>query len=422
MTKTFIVSIGDELVKGEILNTNAQYIANSLVNMGFNISAILNLPDDYKQLVFNLRSLLSQKGVFIITGGLGGTRDDITRKALGEVLKKDLVLDKFADRELENWYRSKGREYTDSDRMQARVPEGGILLKNRVGLAYGIYIEINESHIFCLPGVPHEMKSMFDNDVVPMLRQKNLHDERYKCQILYFGDIAEYVLDKKINGIVSRYDGISYGTRASNGLIRVRFESFNGNLESCVNEVKEKLSGNYLYSGFRDISEVVGEILTGEKFTLSTAESCTAGYLAKRITDIPGSSNYFVGGVVAYSNIIKEQILGVSAETLKKYGAVGEQTAWEMASGALNIFNSTFSIAVTGIAGPGGGSKEKPVGTVYIGIGKKQRDGILDIEVQGFRFDGTREGIRERTVNVSLVMLLKKLKNMVMKSDPGLLR
>lgn len=421
MIRAFIISIGDELVKGEILNTNAQYIASTLVNMGFQIPLIVSLPDDYNELVKNLGRLMDHEGVYIITGGLGGTRDDITRKALGEVLKRPLVVEESANRELENWYKERRREYTKLDIMQASVPRGGILLKNKVGLAYGIYVQVNGSHIFCLPGVPHEMKSMFDSEVLKILREKNLYDNNYNFEILYFGDIPEYVLDKKLHCILEKYRGISYGTRASNGMIRVRLESRKSELKSCIEELKDKLNEYYLYSGFRDISEAVGEILTEKKLTLSTAESCTAGYISKRITDVPGSSNYFVGGIVTYSNRAKEQLLKVRGETLRKYGAVSEKTAKEMAAGALELFGSSLSISVTGIAGPSGGTKEKPVGTVFIGIGKKV-NGIDDIEVRSFRFNGTRHGIRERTTNVSLVMLLKKLKNMEMKNDPGLIK
>ncbi len=405
--KAYIISFGDELVKGEICNTNAVYISQALTNMGINVSAILNLPDDIPVAEKHAGDILENNGIFIFTGGLGATRDDISRKIISRALNIEFVYYGEGIEKLKKWYSDRGREFRDSDESQALIPRGSLPLENDVGLAYGFYLENGEKFIFSLPGVPAEMKSMFDSSVVPIIKNRGLSDDRYRVEFLIFTDIAEYTLDSRISKIIAGYPGIKYGTRSNNGIIRVRLETLNGNLKPCMEEIKEKLKDYLVSVGNLSLEEVAGKLLKEKGLTLSTAESCTAGYLSKTITNISGSSDYFLGGVVSYSNTAKENLLGVSGKTLERYGAVSHQTAKEMAAGVMRRFDTDIGISITGIAGPTGGTPEKPVGTVFIGYGLKGHKILESIENH---FKGDRETVRLRSVNKALSVLIRLVK------------
>ncbi|MFW6139636.1 MAG: nicotinamide-nucleotide amidohydrolase family protein, partial [Spirochaetota bacterium] len=338
--------------------------------------------------------------------GLGATGDDITRNVISRVLERELRVDRNKEKLLRDWYLKKGRDFRDIDRMQASCPEGGILLDNRVGLAYGFYLRTDHRHIFSLPGVPGEMKNMFLDHIIPILEKKALFSSSYRFEILNFSDIAEYTLDRILQQIVSRYPGIEYGTRASSGIIRVRFESTSTDLSPCLEQTEERLKDNFIARGDRALEEIAAELLVKNSLSLGVAESCTGGLLSKTVTDIPGSSRYFYGGIVSYSNQAKVSVLGVSPKTLEKHGAVSDCAAREMARGVLERLGCDISISITGIAGPSGGSTQKPVGTVFVCM---CREGSLP-EVEKGVFPGDREGIRQRAVNKALFMLVNLLK------------
>lgn len=406
MENVYIISIGDELTKGETTNTNAVYISGQLVDRGLNVASIITLPDTYEIAVDTIDRFIHREGIYIFTGGLGATRDDITRKIISRVLKKKLVIEEGSLDRLRKWYTQRGRMFREADKYQAAYPEGGKLLDNAVGLAYGFYVKSENRRIFSLPGVPREMTCMFEQQVIPLLEKECVFDRDYTSEIILFGDIAEYVLDQKIEEIVSKYSGIRYGTRTHCGIIRVRVESEAVEITQCVDEIIETLENHFICRGHENLVSLVGEELLGRGFTLSVAESCTAGYLAKTVTDVPGSSRYFVGGIVAYDNEGKKRLLGVSESTLCTYGAVSDQTAREMASGAQRCFQSDIAVSITGIAGPEGGSAQKPVGTVYICVHKN--GGPVTVEEN--TFPGDRETVRVRSVNKALFMLLTHLK------------
>jgi len=401
-----IVTVGQELLRGEIPNTNAVFIAQELRKLGIMVKFILTLPDCRQTAAEQLKRCMLKKGIVIMTGGLGGTADDVTRTIVSDVLKRELIVDHKGETHLREWYRTRGRGFEDSDRLQAAFPTGGRLLPNRVGLAYGFYIQHEDRHIFSLPGVPAEMRGMFQDSVVSILENMGLVRRENEHCMLNFINISEYTLDRIVHGIVQKYEGITYGTRASNGLIRILFESRTDPLAECLAKVEKEIPDNFVYRGERNLEEVVGSLLQAQKQTLSVAESCTGGLLAKVLTDIPGSSNYFLGGVVAYSNEIKRQLLDVQAETLTDYGAVSEQTATEMATGVMMRFSSTIALSVTGIAGPDGGTLDKPVGTVYICAAG--RDGFLQVERS--QYMGDRDTIRKRSVNKALSMVFLHLR------------
>jgi nicotinamide-nucleotide amidase len=401
-----IVTVGQELLRGEISNTNAVYIAQELRKRGSTVNLILTLPDSRQTAAEQLKRCMLKKGIVIMTGGLGGTADDVTRTIVSDMLKRELIVDDKGEAHLREWYRRRGRKFEESDRLQAAFPTGGRLLPNSVGLAYGFYVQHENRHIFSLPGVPAEMRAMFQDSVDSILEERGLVRRENEHETLNFINISEYTLDKTVHGIVQKYKGITYGTRASNGLIRILFESQEDPLAECLVMVEKEIPDNFVYRGERNLEEVVGSLFQTRKHTLSVAESCTGGLLAKVLTDIPGSSNYFLGGVVAYNNKIKHQMLNVQDETLTDYGAVSEKTAMEMATGVMMRFSSTIALSITGIAGPGGGTPDKPVGTVYICAAG--RDGFLQVE-RG-QYIGDRDTIRRRSVNKALSMVILHLR------------
>jgi nicotinamide-nucleotide amidase len=406
MTNVRIISIGGELTRGEILNTNAQYITDALTRRGATVEAIIELPDDHEIAAGLLSEILERPGVVIITGGLGGTGDDLTRRIVSRVMKRKLCIDEDGKQKLEQWYREKQRPFTEADLMQAAYPEGGALLENRFGLAYGFQVKEGGRSIFCLPGVPKEMKEMFKGEVLPLLHDSGIFDANYDSSILTFAAIGEYALDREVARIVSKYPGVTHGTRAGYGITRVLLESRQTKTGRCAEEIARSLDGYLVSTDGKNLAEVVGENLAERRLTLSVAESCTAGYLAGAITDPAGSSVYFLGGIVAYSNDAKKALLGVSPDTLRLKGAVSAETAEEMARGVCGRFGSDFAISVTGIAGPEGGTAEKPVGTVCFCVLQKDGEPV----VSEYRFPGDREIVRYRSVIHALFMLHVQLK------------
>jgi len=406
MPESIIIAIGDELTKGEIVNTNSAFIANELTKRGIRVSSIMAVPDNFHTAKKYISFIMQGEGIYIFTGGLGGTQDDITRKIISNLLNRPLVIDSIKKKKLEEWYRKKNREFDSTDLLQAGFPQGGRLLENRVGLAFGFYVECSGKMIFSLPGVPKEMEDMFIYQVLPILDEKGLFDSSYQYEVLTFANIPEYTLDRALAPLVKNYKNINYGTRANYGLVKVRLESREEDLEPCINEIVENLAVYYIGMENKSIEMLAAEQLLNKGVTISTAESCTAGLLSKIITDIPGSSRYFLGGVVSYSNRSKIELLGVRETTLKQSGAVSEDTAVQMALGVNKRFNSDYAISITGIAGPEGGTKDKPVGTVFICISM----GKHVLSVQRFNFPGDRESIRRRSVNTALYMLIQTLR------------
>ena len=398
----FIVTIGDELTKGEILDSNASYIAERLTAKGVAVSAVLTLPDDYRISARLIRRVLKDPGIYVFTGGLGGTRDDITRRIIGKVLKKTLRVDEGKAGALKEWYTSRKRPFRRADLMQASAPEGGTLLENPVGLAYGFYIKDRGREVFSLPGVPGEMKAMFEQEVLPKLEGEGFFTDRMR-ETLTFACISEYTLDREIEKIVGEFEGVRYGTRSGCDMVKVVFESERGGIEACVSEVEKRFGRYFVARGLRPFEQVVGDLLARKGRTLSTAESCTAGFLSKVITDVPGSSVYYLGGVVAYGNAAKRGLLGLDERTLEQHGAVSGQTAEAMAKGALERFSSDIAVGITGIAGPEGGSAEKPVGTVFICVCGRGGEPVTKKNV----FLGDRQMVRLRAVNRALFMLLR---------------
>jgi nicotinamide-nucleotide amidase len=405
MLDATIINLGSELTKGETVNTNASYIARELTKRGIPVSSVLVIPDEPSSAEARIRPLLGEEGIYIFTGGLGGTEDDLTRGIISRAMSRPLVMDAEKESQLREYYRARGREFHEQDRLQASHPEQGLLLDNTVGLAYGFYCAVGNTHVFSLPGVPREMTVMFDSEVIPILNGRGLCTEDYHSTILSFSNIPEYTLDRRVSGILDAHPGVTYGTRAHYGVIRVRLDH-RGDRDRIIRAaeaLRTALKAYFVSEGDRGIADVAGDMLRRRKLTVGTAESCTAGLLSATVTAVPGSSDYFRGGVTAYSNDIKEKYLSVRPDTLSRWGAASEEAAREMAEGALDSLGVDIGVSITGIAGPGGGTPEKPVGTVFIGIAGAGRD----TEVHHFSLKSDRETIREIGVNRALFHLIR---------------
>ena len=402
-----VLSVGDELVLGQIEDTNASWLARRLQAIGRTPGERRTVGDDRRALADALRALASTHAAVILTGGLGPTLDDLTREALLDVVSPGaaLVEDAAGVEHLRGWFERRGRPMPASNLRQAMRPPNARLLANPHGTAPGIGARFeSDAHaceVFCLPGPPNEMKPMFDAFVVPALG-----DDAHvvATAALHSIGLGESTLAEFLGELMVRGREPSVGTTASDGIVSIRVRATGPRataqaaLESTVAECLTR-AGNVVYG--RDgepLAAVVGRMLAEQNLTLSTAESCTGGLLGAFLTDVAGSSAWYMGGAVTYANERKIKDLGVAAATIEMHGAVSHETAIEMARGALTRFNTHLAIATTGIAGPSGGSDAKPVGTVYVAIAR--RDG--DIFSRRFHFPGDRTTVRRRTAHLAL--------------------
>ena len=385
-----LINTGSELLLGRVLNTHQQWICRRLADLGYNVARQIAVPDTARDIQQSVREALSRTDLVIVTGGLGPTSDDITRELIAELLGKKLLRDEKVFAHIKNYFAARKRPMPANNDVQAMVPEGAIVLANPNGTAPGLAIQIpantkfeietqnlkikNPQWLVMLPGPPRELRPMFENFVTPILRREFPLEFPFVCRTLRTGGIGESAVQEKIQPSLAALvaDGLEVGYCARVGQVDVRLTMRAANAEKVVcaaEAIVQKILAANIY-GFDDeeIEQVVIRLLTEKKKTLALAESCTGGNIANKITNVPGASAVFLGGVVSYANSAKEKFLGVRAETLRQHGAVSEVVAREMAEGAREKFGSDFAIAVTGIAGPSGGTKEKPVGTVFIAL------------------------------------------------------
>lgn len=410
MPKFVIISTGSEITGGRSLDTNAGWIANELFLLGWKVSKFITLPDDPKQILHEFRVLLSESKsdeIFaIMTGGLGPTEDDYTLESVLSLTGKSSYSVEKARLRLQKIYESRGKKYEDilpSVLRQTFVPEGSFVLQNSAGIASGFIEKIDNFHLACLPGVPVEMKEMFTRRLTPELKRLFPREDLF-IKIKWLWNIGESLFQSEFiepnRELINT--GIEWGVTANRGYIKVIFLSKDQNL---LNGILEKLEVYYKDIISDDVFEYVHVELQKQKKTIAVAESCTGGLLGKKITDFPGSSDYFLGGYLTYQNDLKMHLLGVKEKTLLEFGAVSEQTSQEMARGVLKNTDAYFSISITGIAGPSGGSEAKPVGSVWISIFEKGRE----IKSDYFIFPGNRETIRENAANTALYLIYKHL-------------
>jgi nicotinamide-nucleotide amidase len=370
-----IITIGDELLIGQVIDTNSAWMASQLNDIGIRVRQITSVSDREAHITGALDAALAASDIVLLTGGLGPTRDDLTKYTLCRYFKSNLRFDQEVFLDIERIFRQRGVTVTDTNRKQAEVPEKCTVIRNPNGTAPGMWFERDGKVIVSMPGVPHEMKAMMQRDILPQLQQRYGGKAIFHKTVLTQG-IGESFLSDLIREWEDQLPGhIRLAYLPSPGQVRLRLTATGDSQEALQREVEEEvkklrwLADDFIY-GYDDdtLEKVVGDLLRGKGATVSTAESCTGGYIAHRLTGIPGSSDYFAGTVVAYANRIKESLLDVPAEMIAAHGAVSEAVARAMAEGAARRLQTTYAMATTGIAGPSGAVDGKPVGTVWIAV------------------------------------------------------
>lgn len=376
--KAEIITIGDEILIGQIVDTNSAWIANKLNLIGIEIVRITSISDNKNEIYKALDNAKQIADLVLITGGLGPTEDDITKKTLAEYFNTKLVQNKEVLNHIEQFVIKRNAFMNERNIRQADVPESCKVIKNILGTAPGMWFEADNRIFISMPGVPFEMKEMMTNSIIP-----ELTNNRSDIHIIHKVVLTQGLPESKLAEFLEEWESnlpemISLAYLPSPGLIKLRLTA-KGNdkilLEKLIKEQLEKLEIliSDLICGYdaEKLEELVGKLLKENKKTLSVAESCTGGNIAHLITSVPGSSEYFTGGIVAYSNNIKEKFLSVSASNIINYGAVSKEVVEEMAIGIRKLYNTDFAIATSGIAGPAGGTEEKPVGTTWIAVSDK---------------------------------------------------
>lgn len=376
---TAILTVGTEILFGQIVNTNAAYLSRQLNNLGFNVMYHYSVGDNPKRLKELIEIAFRDCEMVITTGGLGPTQDDLTKEVIADAMGDELVPNEQALEDLNNNYKKQGRKMTPNNLKQANLPSRAQILRNDQGTAPGFWLEKDNKIIVSMPGPPREMTNMFEKQVKPRLVK--LQDSVIYYKILRTFGLGESSMETALLPLINGQSDPTIATYAKEGECSIRIASKRSTQAEAAAAVEEmtqrveEIIGPYIYSfDDEDLIEVVGKLLLKEGKTISCAESCTGGMFAAALTDIPGISQAFERGIVTYSNRAKTEELGVKEETLKKFGAVSSETALEMAKGLKAKTGSDICVSVTGIAGPDGGTAEKPVGLVYIGLcyeGKK---------------------------------------------------
>lgn len=405
-----ILSVGTELLLGSIVNTNAQYLSRRLSELGFNVYYTTVVGDNPDRLKAALELAAGRADAVITTGGLGPTVDDLTKETIADYCGKKCVLDEESRQRIIDRFSKNHTEIPENNFKQAEMPEGCIILKNNNGTAPGAIIENENCTFIMLPGPPSEMKPMFDESVIPYLQK--FSDGVIRSRSIRVFGLGESKVDEMLGDLMNKSHNPTVAPYAKIGQVELRITAKSDTVENAkamLTPMEQKIRdvlGDRVYGTGIDnsLENVVVELLRENGLTAATAESCTGGMIAEKITRIPGSSECFGCGYVTYSNEQKMRLLGVKKETLDKYGAVSEQTALEMSRGARETSGADIAAAVTGIAGPGGGSEEKPVGLVYISICTKDTHKAFK-----YNFAGNREMVRERTSLYALDLIRRSV-------------
>jgi len=405
-----ILTVGDELLLGQTIDTNSAYIARKLSEFGLIPRFKSSVGDSVDEIEIAIKLAIKRAGLVIATGGLGPTDDDNTKKAIVKVFQRRLVLDDKILEDIRARYRKRGIEMPTINENQALIPSGSQMFKNTIGSAVGIGIIENNYIFIALPGVPTEMKMMMDEEIIPFLSNKKL-GQPVKIITLKTNGFFESQLAEIIAPELKLEPGVKLAYLPSFSGVDLRIVAM-GDEQTIANEQAQKVEayiekkiGKHVYGRNGDtLPSVVGQLLKDKNKTVATAESCTGGQLGEMITSISGSSSYYLGGVVAYSNEIKKAQLGVQGETLEKYGAVSAECVVEMAVGCRKSLKSDYALSITGIAGPEGGTKEKPVGTTFIGLSSAH-----NVFARHFNFGVEREMVRSRACYAALELLRREI-------------
>lgn len=406
-----LISVGTELLLGNIVNTNTQFLAEKCALLGLTMYHQVTVGDNHDRLAEVIRTALKRSDVIILTGGLGPTEDDLTKEVCAEVMGFPLVEDTHTHERIEEYFRNNiYKVIPDNNWKQAIVPAGCIVLDNDNGTAPGLILEKYGKSAILLPGPPNELYPLFMNQVYPYLQK--LQPEVIRSQMVKICGVGESQVEDKILDLIDKQQNPTIATYAKTGEVHIRVtakaateEDAKKLVKPVVKEIKNRF-GDYVYSTKEEetLEQAVVRLLKKYELTVTTTESCTGGLLAGRIINVPGASEVYNEGFITYSNKAKRKYLDVSKSTLKKYGAVSEQTAREMATGGVFATDSDACVAVTGLAGPDGGSEEKPVGLVYIATYMKDK-----VNVQKYQFKGNRAKIREQAVVKGLDLLRRSI-------------
>ncbi|HVN91822.1 MAG TPA: competence/damage-inducible protein A [Candidatus Binataceae bacterium] len=405
--RAVILSTGDEITTGKIVDSNSSYLADKLHEIGVDLVAVLTVGDVPDRLEWAWRTAMSMADVVISTGGIGPTADDLTTETIARITGKSLWRDEPSVEKMKRMFAQLGRVMPENNLKQALFPETAEVIRNELGTAPGFRMAVPQanhtSHLIVLPGVPREMKPMIEEQVIPWIKHNRGNDKVFATRIFQTFGLSESALDESVAGLIKPEEG-KVGFRASFPQIsmKVMVEDLPGvaqaRAEELAKRVYEKI-GPFIYGeGETSMEEVICKLCSEKGLKLAVAESCTGGLIGHRLTNIAGSSNYLLGDFVTYSNELKMGVLGVSADTLKTHGAVSEATVLEMAAGARERTGANVAIATSGIAGPDGGTPDKPVGTVCIGLVGDN----LKVSRQYNLMRGTRDWIKLLASQVAL--------------------
>ena len=407
-----IITVGDELLIGQVVDTNSAWLGQILNKYNIKIKRIHSISDDAQEIKSCLANCLERSELIIITGGLGPTKDDITKKTLAEFFNSDMVINQSVLAQLETYFKNRGRQMLEINQMQAEVPSVCRVLTNALGTAPGMWFDSNNKVIISLPGVPFEMKHIFEHEALPLIAQQ-FKMPAFVHRTLVSFNVPESLLAKQIEDIEdSLPTQIKLAYLPSLNTVRLRLSGSaldnNDNivqlLDHYVQLIKDRMGKAIVSDQDETLSQTVFNQLSQLNQTLSVAESCTGGYISHQLTQIPGASKVFVGSVISYSNSVKHHQLGVESTLFETVGAVSEQVVTQMVTGVRERLQTDYAIAISGIAGPEGGSEDKPVGTVFIGVSSAKSH-----VVNRFHFSGNRMQIIERSNNMALAMLLEMI-------------
>jgi nicotinamide-nucleotide amidase len=423
--KSIILSVGDELALGQTVDTNSAWISQQLAAVGCDVAAHLTVPDDRRAIEQAIAESVGRCDFLLISGGIGPTEDDLTRQALAACMRVPLELNDAWLARLEAFFRKVGRPMPESNKIQAHIPRGATIIENTAGTAAGIdatFVTGDQKticRVFVMPGVPKEMKAMFARDVLPHVAMASGGAVILSRTLHTFG-MGESWVAEKLGALMMRQKNPSVGTTVSHGIVSVRINArypsrHEGQraLDDATRDCESALGDLIFGRDDHTLPSVLAALLASSRKTVATAESCTGGLLAKMLTDIPGSSDYFQQGWITYSNRAKQERLGVSENILKVHGAVSEPVVDAMSRAARRLAKSDFALAISGIAGPAGGSETKPVGTVCIALASVKdpaargdaRFADSTVLTRTFTFPGDREMIRDRAAKMALAML-----------------
>lgn len=394
--KATVITIGDEILIGQIIDTNSAWIGQQFSALGVKLHEVISVGDESSQIVSALDRAAANSQIVLMTGGLGPTKDDITKKTLVEYFNTELELNEDVWEKMKVIFEKRGLKVLELNRSQAMIPKASTMLPNMRGTAQGMWFERDGIVYVSMPGVPHEMKHLMETQVLPRLKEKFSFPKIVHATVMTAGAGESVVANLLTDFENNLPENIKLAYLPDLGVLKLRLTG-RGNTDAIkleVEEQKQKLIatlGDLFYTEGEDrLEHVLGKTLTARNETVSCAESCTGGYISHLFTSVPGSSKYFEGSIISYSYAVKENLLGVKNETLQKHGAVSEECVREMAQGLLKVTGTTYGIAVSGIAGPGGATDDKPVGTVWIAVASAG-----NVVVRRFQFFPSRmENIR----------------------------